>query len=160
MYYFLVWLNSKFYARRGLFLNIWVEEGMNSNMRMLIFWWKSIETNLGMSVLVMVLVGYKSDDNGLRVWEKLDGLPFQLQISSSETTTCNTPFFGVWVIRNQWLWALLSMFILWRKREWLKLSFLTRLHSSLVPWRSLNRLNDWGTKNIFGVDCWDSCTQK
>ena len=60
-----------------------------------------------MWVLVMVLVGYKSDDNRLRVWEKLDGLPFQLQIPSSDTTTCNTPVFGVWEIRNQWLWAVI-----------------------------------------------------
>ena len=73
-----------------------------------------------MWVLVMVLVGYKSDDDGLRVWEKLYGLPFELQISPPETTTCNTPIFGVWGIRNQWLWVLRSMFILWGRRERLK----------------------------------------
>ena len=89
---------------------------------------------------------------------RLDGLPFQLQTSSSETTTCNTIILWAWVIRNQWLWALLSLSIHWEKRERSKI--LTRLHSCFVLWRSLNWLNGWGKENIFGVDCWDGCTQK
>ena len=42
----------------------------------------------------------------------LDRLSFLLQESSSETTTCNTPIFWAWGIRNQWLLALLSLSIL------------------------------------------------
>ena len=39
VYFFLVWWDSKFYARRGLFLNIRVERVVN-NMRMLNLGWK------------------------------------------------------------------------------------------------------------------------
>ena len=33
---------------------------------------------------------------------RLDSLPFWLQASSSETTTCNKPVTVAWAIRNQW----------------------------------------------------------
>ena len=35
----------------------------------------------------------------------VDGLPFQLQIFSSEATNCNIPIFCVRAIQNQWLWV-------------------------------------------------------
>ena len=47
-------------------------EGHKYYMKMLNLGWKSIETNWGMWVLVMVLVGYGSNDNRLRLWEKVD----------------------------------------------------------------------------------------
>ena len=37
---------------------------------------------------------------------------------------------------------------------------LTILPNFLVAWRSLNWQNVWARENIFGVDCWDGCTQK
>ena len=79
----------------------------------------------------------------------LDGLPFQLQASSSEIATCNTPILLAWTIRNQWLLALLSLSILWGRREKWKLSDLTRLPGYLVLWRSLNWLNGCGRENFF-----------
>ena len=50
----------------------------------------------------------------------LDILPFPLQVSSSGTTTYNTQIFWAWAIRNQWLWAVLSLSIVWERRERLK----------------------------------------
>ena len=50
----------------------------------------------------------------------LDDLPFWWQGSSSDTTSYNTSVFWDWVIRNQWLWALLFLSILWGKKERLK----------------------------------------
>ena len=45
-----------------------------------------------------------------------------------------------------------------RKKEEIKtVSFLTRLHSFLVPWRSLNWLNSCGRENIYITDSWDGC---
>ena len=44
----------------------------------------------------------------------LDVFPFCLQASSPESTTC------IHGIRNEWLWALLSLFILWGRIERLK----------------------------------------
>ena len=38
-------------------------------------------------------------------------------------------------------------------------SVLTRLPSSLSPWRSPNWLNGCGTKTFVGEDCWDGFTQ-
>ena len=38
---------------------------------------------------------------------RLNGLPFQLQASSSDKTICNTLIFSALLIQNQWLWALL-----------------------------------------------------
>ena len=37
---------------------------------------------------------------------------------------------------------------------------LLRLPRSLVPWSSLNWLNDWGRKINFGGEWWDGCAQK
>ena len=48
------------------------------------------------------------------------GLPFWAQVSSSETATCNIPILIVWAKRNQWLWALLSLSMLWGSRKRLK----------------------------------------
>ena len=50
----------------------------------------------------------------------LDGLPFQMQAYWPEKTTCNTPILWAWAIRNQWLRALLSLFLLWGRWERLK----------------------------------------
>ena len=64
--------------------------------------------------------------------DRLDGLPFQMQAYWSEKTTCNTRIFWVWAIRNQWLRALLSLSLLWGRRERLK-----QYQSSkdfLAPW--------------------------
>ena len=43
-------------------------------MRMLNVWWKSVKqlVSRGIWVLVRVLVGYGSNNNSLRVWEKFD----------------------------------------------------------------------------------------
>ena len=50
------------------------EEGHEYYMRMLNLRWKSSEATgfRGIWVLLMVLVGYGSNDNRLRVWEKVD----------------------------------------------------------------------------------------
>ena len=77
----------------------------------------------------------------------LDSLLFQLQASSSENTTCNTPILWAWTVRNQWLLALLLLSILWGRRE--KLKQCQTSQDSLVLWRSLNWLNGWGRENIF-----------
>ena len=45
------------------------------------------------------------------------GFLFWSSVSSSETTTCNTPVLWAWATTNQWLWALLSLFILWGRRK-------------------------------------------
>ena len=58
----------------------------------------------GIWFLLMVLVGYGSNDNnGEGVGEcGVDGLPFWSQFFSSETITCNVSIFWVWVISYQW----------------------------------------------------------
>ena len=69
---------------------------------------------------------------------------------------------GAWRIRNQWLWTLISLSILWGRRERLKQCHSSQDSISLwsLPWCSLNLLNGWSRENIFGVDCWNGCTQK
>ena len=62
------------FTRRGLFLNIWVERGINNIWE----YTTSDENQLkklvsrGMWVLVMVLVGHGRNNNRLRVWETVD----------------------------------------------------------------------------------------
>ena len=56
--------------------------------------------------------------------------------------------------------SVINIHILWKKEEIKTVSFLTRPHSSLVPWRSLTWINGWCRENIFDVDCWYGCTQK
>ena len=73
-------------------------------MRMLSLGWKYLR----MWVLTVVLLGYESNSNRLRVWEKVDWMACH---------TCNTPIFRVWATKNQWLWALFSLSILWRRME-------------------------------------------
>ena len=86
-----------------------------------------------MWVLVMVLVGYGSNGSRLRIWEGgWDGLPFQLQTFSSETTTCNTPILWDWAIRNKLLWALFTLSILWGRRERLKHGYSSQ--DSIATW--------------------------
>ena len=66
----------------------------------------------------MVLFGYGSNDNRLRVWERVgvDVLPFLLQVSSSETTnTCNTSILSL--IVKESVIVLLSLSTLWGSRE-------------------------------------------
>ena len=58
----------------------------------------------GMWVLVMVLVGYGSNVYVECMGEGgLNSIPFWLQASLLETSTCNTLIFWAWTIRNQWL---------------------------------------------------------
>ena len=61
-----------------------------------------------MWVLVVLLVGYGSNGNRLRVWEKVDWMIY---------VSCNTPIFWIWAIKNQWLRVLFSLPILWGRRE-------------------------------------------
>ena len=76
---------SKDYAR--LFQKIWVERRMirydNAKLRM------KIKLN-------MILVGYGSNGNRLRVWGTFDWMVCH---------SCNTPIFWVWATWNQWLWG-------------------------------------------------------
>ena len=64
----------------------------------------------------------------------LDGLPFQMQAYWSEKTTCNTPVFWGWAIRNQWLRALLSLSLLWGRRERLKQYQSSQESLASSPW--------------------------
>ena len=79
----------------------------------------------------------------------LDGIPFWLQVASSETTSDKESVIVSPVI---------PAYTLKKKRE-IKtvsvkaVSFLKRLSCSLVPWRSLNWVKDWVKENYFGVDC-------
>ena len=50
-------------------------------------------------------------------WGGVNGLPFWSLVSSSEAATSDMPIFWVWVMRNQWLWAHLSLSILRESRE-------------------------------------------
>ena len=81
---------------------------------------------------------------------------------------------------NQWLWAPLSLYILWGTEDRSKQCRLSQTVSvvtnsvgchkqcrlsqdPLAPWflsRSLNWLNGWGRKNISGADYWDGFAQK
>ena len=71
----------------------------------------------GMRYMVMKFVAHRSN-NRLRVWTgQVDSLLFQLQASSSEGTTSNTPIFFAWVIRNQLLWMLFTLSVLWGGRK-------------------------------------------
>ena len=63
---------------------------------------------------------------------RLDSLPFRFQASSSETTICNIPLLWPWAIRSQWLWVLLSLPIIWGRKERLKQC--QSLQDSLAPW--------------------------
>ena len=125
VYYFLVWWIPKCYSRRGVFLNIWMERGINSikecenydenQLKQLVF--------RGIWVPVMVLVGYGSNDDRLSIWEKVDCIVCHSEskhLHQRLLTTCNTSIFWAWVIRNQWFWALLSLFIFCGRRERLK----------------------------------------
>ena len=56
--------------------------------------------------------------------------------------------------------SVITVHTLRKKGEVKTVSAITRLPSSLVPWRSLNWLNGWGRENISGIDCWNSCWQK
>ena len=78
-------------------------------------------------------------------WElgrgKVDGLQFWLQASSSETATCSIPVSWVWAIRNQWLWAMLTLSMLGRREIIKEIPVLMRLPCSLGPQHSLNWVN-------------------
>ena len=77
---------------------------------------------------------------------RLDGFPFWLQTSSSDTTICNAPIYWAWSIRNPRFWALsiIPVYSFRKKRELKMASVLTRLLCSLGPWHSQAWLNDWG----------------
>ena len=115
-----------------------------------------------MWVLVMVLVEYGSNAKWVEgMGGGLNNLSFRLDASSSETTTCNTPIFWAWAIRNLIMSPVITVHTLRKKWEIKTVPILTRFSSSLIPWRSWSRwLNRWCRENAFGVDCWDSCTQK
>ena len=73
--------------------------------------------------LVIVFVGYGSNNNRLRVYEKVDWLFCHSNLKHLPQrvhTNCNTPIFWDWVLRNQQLLALLSLSILRRSRKKLK----------------------------------------
>ena len=96
----------------------------------------------GMWVLVVVLAGYGSNDNRLRVWEKVDWMVYH---------TCNISVFGVWAMKNQWLWLsrAITVYILRRNRDIKTVAVVTIFPSSLLPWLSLNWQNHLGRENIF-----------
>ena len=66
----------------------------------------------GMWVVVMVLVGYWSNDNRLRVWEKTDWIICHSDCKHllQRLLSVVHQFFWAWVI-SPWLWALLSLSI-------------------------------------------------
>ena len=57
----------------------------------------------------------------------INSLPIWWQAYLSEIITWNTPVFWVWEIRNHWLWALLSLPMLWGGRRFTTLPVLRRL---------------------------------
>ena len=77
-----------------------------------------------MWVLVMVFVGYGINDNILRVREKVDLMVFH--------SGCKHFHQSLLEIRGQWLWALLSLSILWGRKEILKQCESTQ--DSLAHW--------------------------
>ena len=50
-------------------------------------------------------------------WGGVDGLPFLSLVSTSEVAISNMPIFWVWAMRNQWLWAHLSLYMLQERGE-------------------------------------------
>ena len=77
----------------------------------------------------------------------LDGIPFWLQVASSETTSDKesvivSPVNPAYTLKKKRQIKTVSV---------KAVSFLKRL--SLVPWRSLNWVKDWVKENYFGVDC-------
>ena len=88
-YYILVWW--EFYTTRGIFLNIWVEKGMN---RWIVYVNAKLRMKIKLSHLFsrgFELVGYGSNDNRLRAWETVDWMVYH---------NCNILIFWVWAMKN------------------------------------------------------------
>ena len=131
----------------GLFLNIWVVRGKKSIWELNLGWKQLVFR--GIWVLGMVLVGYGSNDNRLRVWEKVDWMVYHSDCRYLHQGLL-PPTHDVISDKGSVIVSLVIKTV----------SILTRVPSSLIPWCSLNWLNGWGGENIFGVDCWDGSTQK
>ena len=110
----------------------------------------------GIWVLLMMLVGYGSNGNRLRLWEKVDWMVCHSDCKQQYT---NFPILSdkESVIVSP---AVIVHTLLKNKKIKSSVSVLAMLLSSLVPWGSLNWLNGWGRKKVFCVDCWNGCTQK
>ena len=74
--------------------------------------------------------------------DEVYGLPLWSQISSSEVAILNIPISGVWAIRHQSLWALLSLSTLLGRRE--------RDQSSASPHKTPSRTRPlkWGNIRV------------
>lgn len=115
--HFLIWQGSKFYGRRGVFLNVEEEWSVNSIYIMLNLGWRLLLIRQlvykGMWSLLMVLVGHGSN-NRLRVWERVK---WTVCYSNHKHLHERLKFSETGEIRNQWLWMLFTLPTLWWSRN-------------------------------------------
>ena len=140
-------------------------EGQEWYIRVLNLGWNQVKQLVfrGMWVLMMVLVGYGSNANRLRVWEKVNWMRFTIPTASILIRDCYlqyTNFLSLSDKGSMIVSPVTTAHTLRRKGEIKTVPVITKVPSFQIPWRSLNWLNRWGGESIFGVDCWDGSTRK
>ena len=129
----------------------------NANFRMKSVTIKQMVSR-GMWGLVIVLVGYGSNSNRLKIYEKvywmvshsdfkhlLQGALLAIHQFSEPAVTVT---------------AVVPVHTSEKQKEIKTVLVLARLPHSVVPWCSLNCLNGWNKEKAFGRDCRDCCISK